>query len=170
MQKAIDLKGHFRTPFKANIRRILFGFSGLFCLTGVIVAMRNLSPYMCAATIAYGLMLSGFAMRKRSKTWHSRLMLSAIGLDLLLVLILELQRSVINTAFGPTLNGFQIAHVGFSSAATALYFPMLYLGFKLYKNSEAQTRHWHMRIGIATFIFRTLGFILMFSLIGRPSP
>lgn len=126
---------------------------------------------MRVASCAYFAMLTGLLLR-RNRGWHVKLMIAAIGTDLGLVLALQLQRSAIQTAITFKLNGWQQAHIGFSTAATLLYVPVLALGWRLARfkgnpssASGAKLRDLHRRLAVPAFIFRTLGFLLMFSML-----
>lgn len=126
------------------------------------------TPYMLCASIAYCLMVTGLINLKQRRR-HAALMSTAIALDVGLVLVLELQRDAINTAVSLSLSPLQMAHVGSSSVATLLYFPVLFLGFqRLFKPSAPLwMRTWHIRLGVAAFVFRSLGFVFMFSLLAH---
>ncbi len=87
-----------------------------------------------------------------------------IAIDLLLVLVLQIQRNAVHTALEFSLSPLQQAHVVASTIATVLYFPTLYLGW------TRRSRVWHLRVGVLAFLFRTFGFILMFSLLSREAP
>ncbi|RZA08050.1 MAG: hypothetical protein EOP11_05995 [Proteobacteria bacterium] len=123
--------------------------------------------YMGVATFAYALMILGMVWRRRARETHRQLMFSGMGIDLSLVLLLELQRSATATAFGFKLGPWQMAHVGASTLAVALYLPMIYVGMKLMEKETAGTRKLHRRLGYTTFFFRSLGFVLMFSLLWK---
>jgi len=123
------------------------------------------TPYMGFATLAYGFMNIGL-MNRRHRTIHISYMISAIALDLALVLTLELQRDAIKTAISFSLTPMQQAHILMSSMATALYVPIIILGYRLYCGRlNGLGRLWHRRLGIAGYVFRSLGFFLMFSLL-----
>jgi hypothetical protein len=124
------------------------------------------TPFMGLATISYAAMVAGY-LQRFNKTAHMRLMLFAIFLDLSLVLTLEAQRGAIDTALSMKLGILQQAHILASSIATVLYFPVLYMGFRLWKKSNPELKVWHTRIGKSAFFFRTLGFLLMFTLLGH---
>ncbi len=128
------------------------------------------TPYMGLATFSYLILCTGLALRL-DRQWHVRLMTSGISIDLLLVLILQIKRNAIKTAVGFTLNPFQQAHIYFSLAATLLYFPVLVLGWKLWRKKIKGNRFrmTHLSLGILSFILRSLGFFLMFSLIKHVS-
>lgn len=124
--------------------------------------------YMAIATLSYGLLLLGLWVRQSSTRWHVWLMSLGISGDLALVLTLEIQRDAINTAISFSLSPLQQAHIAVSSLATALYFPTLFYGImRLCGDATPKSRTRHLTFGVLAFLFRTLGFIFMFSLIGR---
>jgi hypothetical protein len=131
-----------------------------------------MTPAMMVATFAYGLLIIAVSMRKKNRDIHARLAASAILMDLCLVLVLQVQRHAIQTAVSFTLSPLQQSHVIASTIATLFYFPTLYYGSSLYrrrvpKGAHAEYRKKHLLAAKAAFFFRTLGFILMFSLLGR---
>lgn len=135
-------------------------------MLAVVTTISTLiSPATGAASFAYACMLLGFALRKKSRIWHSRLMLTAIAVDLSLVIILQSQRNVIKTAVGPTLEWVQRVHIASSLGATLLYVPLLYLGYRLWRSPAPNFSASHRRLGIAAFCLRTVGFITMFTMI-----
>lgn len=144
-------------------RFALLGLLSLFA-TGIAFAT---TPYMGAATFAYGLMISGMYFRKTDNLAHRRMMYSAMAIDLSLVLLLEAQRNAIGTVIAMDLGILPFAHVACSTLALLLYGPMILLGRKLTNDDRPGIRLWHRRLGITAFCFRTLGFFLMFSLLGR---
>lgn len=125
---------------------------------------------MTIATCAFFMQWVGVLSRKRIKL-HVLIMNLSIALDLSLVLGLEIKRNAVETVIQHKLHGLQIYHVLFSSVATFLYVPMLILGWSLYKNTDWITRKrsvWvscHRNLGILTIGFRTLGWLMMWSLI-----
>lgn len=126
---------------------------------------RIATPYMLVATISYFLMLAGFYYR-RIRPMHMPLMLMAIILDLSLVLVLEFQRNAIKTAVSMSLSPLQQAHIGFSTLATICYFPLLFWGYRIWQNQSSENQlRLHKKIGKFAFVFRTVGFLLMFSLL-----
>lgn len=146
-----------------------------YILLALIVSLAILpfsTPYMAIASFAYLLLLAGFVLRKIQRQAHVYLMSTGIVMDLSLVLVLEFQRDAIATALEFSLTPLQQAHIAMSSMATLLYVPLLIMGTLLYRkgNKYYSLRPWHKKIGIAAFIFRTLGFILMFALIGHVQP
>lgn len=88
--------------------------------------------------------------------------------DLIIVLVLQVSREAVQTAMEFSLSPLQQAHVFSSSVAVLLYFPVIALGLLRYKNIYGKgVRLAHIRLGLLAFIFRSLGFIFMFSLVGR---
>jgi hypothetical protein len=128
------------------------------------------TPYMGMATLAFCLMNLGLMNRKVPRV-HATYMVTAIAIDLGIVLVLEVQRHAIKTAMALTLSPLQQGHIGASSVATLLYFPILYLGWRGIRHGLSKSgRLLHMRLGIAAYVFRSIGFILMFALLGRHVP
>lgn len=153
---------------------LLLVFSGMVILIASNLARtfdlpRVFSPTIVVASLAYFLMLAGFAVRRHSRNWHARLMLTAMSIDLALVIFLQVQKGVIQTAVGEALGLLARVHIGSSLAATALYIPMLYLGFRLLSDNPLKMRQLHKRIGIAAFTLRTIGFFTMFSMLAERS-
>ena len=145
----------------------------LSCLFGSAVFALALgaftTPYMGVASFAYALMVLGIAYRRRARETHRQLLFIAMGVDLTLVLVLEVLRGATATAVGWKLGPWQMAHVVASTLAVACYLPMIYLGMKLWEGETPGRRVLHRRLGWLTFFFRTLGFVLMFSLLFKPA-
>ncbi|HRK01946.1 MAG TPA: hypothetical protein PLH57_04720 [Oligoflexia bacterium] len=130
-------------------------------------------PHMIWATLAYVILLVGLSLRKKNRLLHGRLMGFAIFLDLALVLLLQIERNAIDTAVNLRLTPLQMCHVLSSTIATVLYFPTLYFGFKCLRQIGSPTadrpmlRKKHLRFAVPAFIFRTIGFLFMFSLLPK---
>ena len=119
---------------------------------------------MWIATAAWACLVCGYLKRK-DRTTHVALMRTGIFLDIALVLYLQVTRGAIQTALGFSLELLKQLHIGASTVALVLYFPVLYLGYLLVQNKGTpRTRELHIKIATTAFIFRTLGFILMFSM------
>lgn len=133
--------------------------------TAIMLAWTT--PHMTIAMIAYFLLLIGLQYRRSNQRVHAILMSSGIGLDIALVLLLQLNRDAVGTAMEFSLPILSQLHILFSSLALFLYFPILFLGFmRLKKRYTGKTsRQWHIRLGILAFSFRTIGLVLMFSLL-----
>jgi hypothetical protein len=123
------------------------------------------TPNMGVATLAYFSMLCGLIFRKDRRA-HSLFMGSAMVLDLGLVLLLQLTRNAVGTAAGGALNPMQLIHIGTSLIALLLYVPLTYLGMmaRLQKSTASMRRN-HRLLGMGTFLFRTVGFLSMFSML-----
>ena len=147
----------------------LYGIALSLVLFTSLAAVRVITPYMLIASMAYTLMLTGFRLRRENQTLHISFMLAAIALDLTLVLILQIQRDAVHAAIHGQYSILQRSHIATSLVATLLYFPMLGLGYlnTRPKASPQRLKTLHKWLGIACFTFRTLGFFLMFSLIGK---
>jgi hypothetical protein len=91
----------------------------------------------------------------------------AILSDLGLVLTLQILRNATQTAFAFKLPPLGQAHIFCSLIATLLYFWMVYLGIRLLRTAPGPNpaKALHRKLGLATLLFRTLGFLLMFSLL-----
>lgn len=116
-----------------------------------------------AATIAYAFLVSGVLARKRHGI-HPYLMGSGIGIDTCLVLLLQVQRGVIQSAVTEPYTALQYGHIIASTIAFALYFPVVTLAVRqLMKKGSSTERTWHIRLGVTAFSFRSVGFILMWT-------
>ena len=147
------------------IKRLAFG--GVFSLALAGLVFFVATPYMGMATLAFCLMNLGLINRQTPKI-HATYMVAAIAIDLAIVLVLEVQRHAIKTAMALTLSPLQQGHIGASSVATLLYFPILYLGWRGLRHGLSKSaRRLHMRLGVTAYVFRSIGFVLMFALLSR---
>lgn len=125
--------------------------------------------YIMLATLAYGCLVAGLIKRKE-KNIHMRWMLSGITLDLFIVLILEMRRNVVVAALTHEFSFCQKIHIYASGMATALYIPVLILGFILIQNTALKgIRFFHRMCGAIAFVFRSVGFMTMFSMLWKQS-
>lgn len=116
------------------------------------------------ATVAYALLITGLLLRKNRRV-HPWLMLSGIAIDLTLVIVLQIQRNVIQDAITETYNVLQGGHIAVSAIAVVLYIPVLILGARQWRGRGGRTgRLWHIRVALTAFTFRSAGFVLMFSM------
>jgi len=119
---------------------------------------------MYVATLAWLSIAYGYA-RRFDRSIHIPFVLTGITIDILLVLVLEISRHAVETAFEFKLNPLQQFHILFSTIALLCYFPTLYFGFKLARGEKSPgLKKKHIKIATTTLIFRTLGFIFMFSM------
>ena len=137
----------------------------IFLFIYQIVIYKFTTIYMTIASISYGLLIFGL-MNHKTPTLHSRLMSAGMLIDILLVLVLELSRGAINTTLEMSMGPLQQAHIYTSSTAVLLYLPAFYYGRKRLKNpNNSDLRKKHIRFAIPAFIFRSLGYTLMFTLL-----
>ena len=116
------------------------------------------------ATLAYTILVSGLVVRKNRRI-HPKLMATGIGIDLLLVIVLQVQRSVIQSALTESYSLLQWGHIGASVIAVLLYFPVVYLGIQRLRGKGGPNgRLRHIRWAVTAFAFRSVGFLLMFSM------
>lgn len=120
--------------------------------------------YMWIATVAWIALVVGYAQR-RDRARHVAFMRTGIFLDFGLVLYLEVTRGAVEKALGFSMKLLPQLHIAASTIALLLYFPVLLLGYKLVKGTgKPETKAWHVRFALSAFFFRTLGFLLMFSM------
>jgi hypothetical protein len=120
---------------------------------------------MGIASLSYFLMVSGLIYRQERMV-HVRLMTAAIAIDVLLVLTLEITKSAVETAASLKLIWPQQMHIGFSLLAVLFYIPVVYLGRKRFLGKATTTqKNRHLKMGITAFVFRTIGYIFMFSML-----
>jgi hypothetical protein len=140
-----------------------------FIIFALILLVPFITPYMILATASYLVLVAGYSFRRTNSKIHAILMSTAVITDLSLVGILELQRQAVKTAMSFTLTPLQQVHILCSSLAVGLYLPILATGLILlfWPNLRQMFKPYHAKLGTAAFIFRTLGFFLMFSMLGR---
>jgi len=143
--------------------------SPLLKVTGVILPLLAglsffVTPYMILASLAYFLMVAGLIYRTE-RLVHMRLMITSVTLDVLLVLILEAQRSAVKTAVVDSLSYSQYTHIIFSLLAVLMYAPAVYLGWKRYtgKSTDSQNKY-HRYVGLTAFLLRSVGYVFMYSM------
>ncbi len=114
------------------------------------------------ATLAWLLLVSGWFLRRR-RSAHVPLVLSGITLDLAIVVFLEVTRGVVETTVQAPLSGTRWVHVASSLIAVLLYFPTLYLGFRMLRAAppSAALRTSHRRVATLALVARTIGFATM---------
>ena len=123
---------------------------------------------MWFATCAWLILVVGYSQR-RHRERHIPLMLIGISIDIALVLYLQFTRGAIQTAVSFSLSLFRQLHVLASTGAFALYFPVLYSGWRLASGEVTPgLRDRHVRVANIAMLFRTLGFLLMFSMWHAP--
>jgi uncharacterized membrane protein YozB (DUF420 family) len=113
------------------------------------------------ATVAFVLLVAGWTQR-RHRNRHVPLVLAGIGLDLVLVVWLELSRSVVEKTMHDHFSTIRWVHIASSTLAVVLYIPTLWLGFKMMRDSaDPALRTRHLVVAMAALILRTVGFVCM---------
>ncbi len=97
-----------------------------------------ISAFVCV------LIVLGVLNRRRKKV-HIPLMVSALAIDLGIVLYLELTRALIESIPNRPMTGLLIFHITLSCIVLALYGCQVYTGIK---NARGQRSAWHARIPI----------------------
>jgi uncharacterized membrane protein YozB (DUF420 family) len=117
------------------------------------------------ASLAFVLLFAGWTQRRR-RARHVPLVLAGIGLDLALVVWLEVMQHVVEKVAGASPHGpFPIvrwAHIISSTGAVVLYLPTLWLGLRMLRGTaDARTRKLHAAFATSALALRTVGFLCM---------
>lgn len=97
--------------------------------------------------------------RRRNRQIHIKIMISAIILDILLILQIELTRKAIATALKPATNSLILnIHITIAVITVILYGLVIFTGRKLL-NGENEIRGKHKFLGTSTVTLRTLTYI-----------
>jgi uncharacterized membrane protein YozB (DUF420 family) len=117
------------------------------------------------ATLAFVLIVLGWTQRRR-RSRHVPLVLTGIGLDLGLVVWLEVTRGVVEKVAGASEHApFSVVrwvHIASSTLAVVLYLPTLWLGFRLMRDSaDLVLRKRHEVVASLALVMRTIGFVCM---------
>ncbi len=174
----------FEKGTSSSMVRAQLGFLGL--LSGLLGYFAT--PYIGLATLSFGLMNIGLIHRFQ-KLLHMRLMLSAIVVDIAIVLALEFSRSAVETVVSSPLSVLQQAHVSVSLLALLLYLPTIYFGLSLARLKSTQAlsdatqsglgmtrqpgpefaslRRRHRVVALTAYALRLIGFMTMFSMLSR---
>lgn len=107
--------------------------------------LKLLSAFVCVLVVV------GLLKRTERKT-HIAMMISALAIDLGLVLYLELKRGVVESIPGRELSGLLIFHIALSVVVLGLYGVQLYTGIK--KKLKGLPCPTHKRAAIAFVITR----------------
>lgn len=120
---------------------------------------------MLVATFSFLVITLGVLNRKKQRR-HVSCMLLGLGLDISLVLYLQITKDAVQIAAKMSLPVLEQIHILFSTLALLLYFPVIVLGLKLLQNcGNMRTRSLHIKLAILAYISRTLGFLFMFSML-----
>jgi len=117
--------------------------------------------YKALASLAF-LLLVGALVQHRNRKIHVPLALSGMALDLALVLILEFSRGVIVMTVEQHWSWAQWTHIGASSLAVLMYFPVLWYGIKILRGGAGKgARAAHKHSAHLAFALRAIGFGFM---------
>jgi hypothetical protein len=92
-----------------------------------------------ANVVVFAAILYGVSVHAR-RALHARIMVSCFVADVLMVLLIELQRSAIAQAVGTT-SGLLRFHIAVSVAALVLWFPQLVTGRQILRGKPRLRRH-----------------------------
>jgi len=117
------------------------------------------------ATVAFALIVAGWTQR-RNRARHVPLVLAGIGLDLALVVWLEVMQHVVEKVAGASPHVpfpmVRWVHIGSSTLAVVFYLPTLWFGFRMLRGAtDAATRKRHAVVATLALVLRTIGFICM---------
>jgi uncharacterized membrane protein YozB (DUF420 family) len=113
------------------------------------------------ASLAFLLIVVGWTQR-RNRARHVPLVLSGIGLDLVLVVWLELSRGVVEKTMHDHFSMLRWVHIWSSTLAVVFYVPTLVYGFRLIKGTGGpETRKRHALVATIALVLRTIGFFCM---------
>lgn len=116
---------------------------------------------MWIALLAWCLLLIGYS-RRSIRAQHVPLMISAIALDISLVVYLQITRNAVQKAMEFSMEPLQQLHVLFATLTLLLYVPAVYLGIQLLRGGQtAGLRQRHKRVAITALLTRTLSLLLM---------
>ncbi len=93
---------------------------------------------------------------------HMALMSTAFAIDLLLVLVIEIQRHAVENLATSKLDTFTMVHAGISLTVLILYGVMAYLGIKITKSDTPEIRAKHRHTGMAFVVFKLANYITSF--------
>ena len=145
----------------ANVRAQVAAIAMIFAFMA-----NEFTVYVAIATVAYLLMILGLANRTQ-RLLHQRFMGATMALDVMVVTVLEVNRNAVETVLDGKLKVLQIGHIAASSVAVGLYGVVIALALARRRGRVGEwARVWHIRVGIAAFAWRSIGFVLMFSVIG----
>lgn len=113
------------------------------------------------ATVAFLLIVAGWTQRRR-RSRHVPLVLAGIGLDLALVVWLELSRGVVEKTMHDDFSMLRWVHIWSSTLAVVLYLPTLWYGFRMLRGADdPAVRRRHALVATLALVARTIGFACM---------
>jgi len=117
--------------------------------------------FLWAASLAYACLWAGLMARRR-RSAHVQWILTGVGLDLAIVVGLELSRQAVGTVASGKMSPALLAHVCASILAILFYLGAGVLGsvFVL-REQKGRITVWHRRAGWAAMTARSVGFMTM---------
>ena len=130
-----------------------------------------MNAYNALASLAFLLLVAGWTQRKRTSR-HVPLVLSGMALDLALVVVLEVTRSVVEEVAGAKshepFSAMRQWHIATSSLAVVLYVPTFVCGRRLWRRTEwpspaarEAARKTHAAFATSALALRAAGFVFM---------
>jgi uncharacterized protein (TIGR03382 family) len=120
-------------------------------------------PEDVVATAGWLLLVLGWLFR-RERAKHLGFVVPGMGIDLALVVYLEMDRSVIERTVERHYEPHEWAHILISTAAVVLYIPTIVLGVRLWRRTAGPAaRAWHKRVAVTALALRTAGFAFMWT-------
>lgn len=116
--------------------------------------------FLLCATMAYACLWAGVIAHQRRRT-HLTWMLTGVGLDITVVLGLELSRHAVETVVSGGMSTALLVHVWASTAAILFYIGAVTLGTLYLRGRRRSVVRWHRRVGRAAMSARSVGFVMM---------
>ena len=117
--------------------------------------------YKALATLAFALLVAAL-FTHRNRKLHVPLAISGMALDLALVLILEFSRGVIVMTVEKDWSWTQWTHIGSSTLAVLMYFPVMWYGIQILRGAAGKkARSAHKHSAHLAITLRAIGFGFM---------
>jgi uncharacterized membrane protein YozB (DUF420 family) len=116
--------------------------------------------YYIGSTISLVLIGLGL-LRRRNRRQHIPLMLSALTLDFLLVLAIEIRRHAVEKILAHHVSPLTVFHAGVSALVLIFYLIMAYYGYRILRNVPGAQQH-HRQLAGVFITLRLLNFITSF--------
>lgn len=116
--------------------------------------------FLLSGTMAYACLWAGVIAHQRRRT-HLRWMLTGVGLDVTVVLGLELSRHAVETVVSGGMSTALLVHVWASTVAILFYVGAVTLGTLYLRGQGSSVVRWHRRVGRAAMTARSVGFVMM---------
>ena len=149
--------------------------SWIFAALVFAASVGGLTTFPMGLAAFSWLVLTGGVFLDLSRKAHAFWMGLGVLLDVSLVLVLQVSRNAVQTAVSPGLTDIQMMHIGSSLGAVLFYMPAVYIGLKVLRFDRAtgdrsglkRSRQVHQWVGRFAYLLRSIGFFMMFSMLGR---